>query len=77
MDIIKYYWITSKYVHTLEFFNKKLIFFQTKDKLATLVEGDLKATFSIATTLRCSGGCYFIPWIASLYPWSVPYSAEC
>ena len=37
-------------------------------KLATLVESDQKATFSIATTLRCRGGRYFIPWIASLYP---------
>ena len=26
------------------------------DKLATLVEGDLKAPFSIATTLRCREG---------------------
>ena len=27
-----------------------------KVKLATLVESDLKSPFSIATTLRCSGG---------------------
>ena len=26
--------------------------------LANLVEGDLKAPFPIATTLRCRGGCY-------------------
>ena len=37
-------------------------------KLATLVEGDLKAPFSIATTPRCRGECYSIPWIAPLYP---------
>ena len=32
-----------------------------KVKLATLVEGDPKASFSIATTPRCRGGCYSIP----------------
>ena len=44
-------------------------------KLATVVERDLKAPFSIATTPR--GGRYSIPRIASLYPWSLPYNAEC
>ena len=42
-------------------------------KLATVVEGDPKAPFSIATTPRCRGGHYSFPWIASLYPWSIPY----
>ena len=37
-------------------------------KLATLIEGDLKAPFSVATTPRCRGGHYSIPWIAPLYP---------
>ena len=37
-------------------------------KLATIVEGDPKAPFSIATTPRCRGGRYSIPWIAPLYP---------
>ena len=37
-------------------------------KLATFVAGDLKALFSIATTLRCREGRYSIPWIAPLYP---------
>ena len=31
-----------------------------------IVEGNLKALFSIATTLRCKGRCYSIPWIAPL-----------
>ena len=31
----------------------------------------------IATTLRCSGGCYSFPWITPLYPLSLPYNAEC
>ena len=48
-----------------------------KVKLATLVEGDPKAPFSIATTPRCRGGRYYFPWIAPLYPWSLPYNAEC
>ena len=34
----------------------------------TIVEGDPKAPFSIATTPRCRGGRYSIPWIAPLYP---------
>ena len=32
----------------------------------TLVNGDLKAPFSIATTPMCMGGCYFFHWVASL-----------
>ena len=46
-------------------------------KLATLIEVDSKALFSIATILRYRGGCYSIPWIAPLYPWSLPYNSEC
>ena len=45
-------------------------------KLATLVEGDLNALFSIATTPRCRGERYSIPWIAPLYSWSLPYNVE-
>ena len=47
-----------------------------KVKLTTLVEGDPKAPFSIATTLRCRGERNSIPWVAALYPWSIPYNAE-
>ena len=36
--------------------------------LATIVDGDLKANISLATTLRCRGGRYSFPWIAPLYP---------
>ena len=46
-------------------------------KFATLVEGDQKAPFSIATTLRCRGGRYSFPWIAPIYPCYVPYITEC
>ena len=48
-----------------------------KVKLATVVEGDPKAPFSIATTPRCRGGCYIFPSIPPLYPWSVHFNAEC
>ena len=39
-----------------------------KRKLATVVKGDLKGPLSIATTPRCRGGHYSIPWIVPLYP---------
>ena len=48
-----------------------------KVKLATVVEGDQKAPFSIATIPRYRGGRYSFPWIAPLYPRYVPYIAEC
>ena len=49
----------------------------SKVKLSPFVEGDQKASFSIATTPSCSGGRYFFTWIASIYPWYVPYIDEC
>ena len=39
-----------------------------KVNLANLDEADPNDTFSIATTSRCKGGYYYIPWIAALYP---------
>ena len=48
-----------------------------KVQLVTVVERGPKAPFSIATTLRCREGRYSFPWITPLYPWSVPYNAEC
>ena len=42
--------------------------FISKVKLATIVEGDPKAPFSIYTTPRCRGGRFSIPWIAPIYP---------
>ena len=44
----------------------------SKVKLSPLAEGDRKAPFSLATTPRCTGGRYSWPWIAPLYPSSVP-----
>ena len=51
--------------------------YEIKVKLATIVKGDQKVPFSIASTQRCRGGRYSFPWIAPLYPWYVPYIAEC
>ena len=48
-----------------------------KVKLATLFRGEPKGLFLIATTQRCSGENYSIPWIASLYSWFLPWNAEC
>ena len=36
-------------------------------KLANLAVGEPKASFSIATTTRCRGGLYSIPWNVLLY----------
>ena len=41
---------------------------RNKIKFSTLVDGDLKAPLLIATTPRCRGGSYSIPWIVPLYP---------
>ena len=49
----------------------------SKVNLATVVEGDTKAPFSIAITPRLRGGRYSFPWIAPLYPLSLPYNTEC
>ena len=46
-------------------------------KLATVVEGYPKTPFSIATTPKSGGGRCSFPWNAPLYPWNVPYNAEC
>ena len=47
-----------------------------KARLATVVEGEPKAPFLIATTPMCWGERYSFPRIAPLYPWSLPYSAK-
>ena len=46
-------------------------------KLVTIVKSNLKAPFSISTTLRCRKGHYSFPWIAPLCPRYIPYIAEC
>ena len=59
-------------------FNKFPDFVSTKyAKLTSLVEGDPKARFSIATKPTCRGGRYFIPKIAPPCSWSSPYKAKC
>ena len=71
---IKFLYFCSPIVNLVLFINISPLH---KVKLETLVEGDLNVPFSIATTPRCWGGCYSIPWIAPLYPWSLPYNSEC
>ena len=61
MDTMTGYQILNKTISTSCSANSKV-------KLATIVEGDPKAPFSIATTPRCRGGRYSIPRIAPLYP---------
>ena len=46
-------------------------------KLVTVVEGDQMVPFSIASTPGRRGGRYSYPRTAPLYPWYVPYIAEC
>ena len=43
---------------------------------AALVKGSPKAPFSIATTPRCRGEHYSIPWIAPLDPFLIALSAK-
>ena len=45
-------------------------------KLATLVKGDPKASFSIAITPRSRGGRYSFDWIALLYPYLIMLSVK-
>ena len=73
-------WITTKLNYltptSFEHFLKSFCYHRGY-KLATSVKCELKVPFSIATTPRCRGGHNSISWIALLYPWSVPYDAEC
>ena len=48
-----------------------------KVKLSPFSRGRPEGSFSIATTPRCRGERYSFPRIASLYPWYVPYIADC
>ena len=45
--------------------------------IVTIVEGEPKAPFLIATIPRCRRGRNSFPWIDPLYSWSLPYNAEC
>ena len=45
--------------------------------MATVVEGDQKDSFSLATTPKYREGRYSFPRIAPFYPRYEPYIAEC
>ena len=57
--------------------HRPIIYFDRFLQIPTVVEGDQKAPFSTATTLRCKGERCSFPWIAPLYPWYIPYIPEC
>ena len=64
-----------------DFLSEHIFFISTyiiykKKKLATLVEGDPKAPFSITTTPRSWGESYSIPWIAPLYLYLIMLSVK-
>ena len=50
---------------------------EVSKKLATLVEGDQKAPFSITATPMFREGMLLLPLIAPLYCRSLPYNTEC
>ena len=52
---------TERRLIQLELTKKTITIWLKKLLLATIVEGDLKAPFSIATTPRCRGGRYSFP----------------
>ena len=60
--VCKGVWYIYIYIYSQQYIDK------CKVKLVTLVEGNLKAPFSIATTPRCRETCNFISFIAPLYP---------
>ena len=68
----EYYWYNEVVPTFLKvsffFLIAACILFEVKVKLATLVEVDQKAPFSIATTPSCREGHYSFPCIAPLYP---------
>ena len=49
---------THSHTHALIYTHKYIYIY--------IVEGDRKAPFSIATTLKCKGGCYSFTWIVPL-----------
>ena len=74
--VFVYFWVCLKSYRINSRIRLFHVHFVKYAKLATVVEGDPKAPFSIVTTPRCRGGCYSFSMIDPLYPWSVPYNAE-
>ena len=48
----------------------------SKSKVSDHSKGKPKIPFLLATTPICRRGWYFLPGIAPVYPWSLPYNAE-
>ena len=51
------------YIYIYIYIDGSVRFIVSKVKLATVVEGNSKALFSIATKPRCMRGRYSFPWI--------------
>ena len=68
---IKVYWMLP-FVFEGENVVDYTIKYSEEVKLATVVEGNQKSPFPIATTPRCKRGHYLFPWIAPLYLWYLP-----
>ena len=66
--------LSTHFYHAVRFTTN--LYFRFIIKLATIVEGDPRAPFSIATPPRCTEGRYSFPWIAPLYSASIPFNAE-
>ena len=54
-----------RYICTYIYFNVYIYIYK---KLATVIESNPKAPFSIASTPKCRGGRHSFPWIAPPYP---------
>ena len=62
-------WFQVVLVNTNNFWwLKQKLRFNDYNNLATVVEGNQKALFSIAITPWCRGRCNSFPWIAPFYP---------
>ena len=58
----------QKYENIVRYLHLANLIHSKKVKLATVIEGDQEAAFSIAITPRCRGGRYSFTWIDPLNP---------
>ena len=65
-------WLINMSISMELFYTNRWWYCIKKVKLASVVDGDPKAHFSIAITPRRRGGRYFFPWIVPLPPRFVP-----
>ena len=68
------YWLKREIIKMKTIVQKPLMIKKYIYNWSTIVEGDPKVPFSIATTQTCRGGNYSFPWFVP-YPSSIPYNA--